>query len=63
MKIEEVKSTIKTQRISAHTHVKGRYLHLVVLLILVALVGIRIDYLPYELISCIQIPVLTVMPV
>ncbi len=23
MKIEEVKSTIKTQRISAHTHVKG----------------------------------------
>ena len=25
MKIEEVKSTIKTQRISAHTHVKGEY--------------------------------------
>lgn len=23
MKIEEVKSTVKTQRISAHTHVKG----------------------------------------
>ena len=30
MKIEEVKSTIKTQRISAHTHVKGRYLYVVV---------------------------------
>lgn len=23
MKIEEVKSTVKTQRISAHTHIKG----------------------------------------
>lgn len=23
MKVEEVKSTVKTQRISAHTHVKG----------------------------------------
>ncbi len=24
MKIEEVKSTVKTQRISAHTHIKGK---------------------------------------
>jgi hypothetical protein len=25
MKIEEVKSTVKTQRISAHTHIKGNH--------------------------------------